>query len=197
MACGLLIEAEWEGIGRRFRTRDVEGDVTHEDVVVLDVKLLPVLEDAALRGMLREALRAAGWADDGDGGLVHDADGVQARLDAAGGTVTLRASAAARVKARGSAVSDGTKEEAEAAAEAAAAKELEAVKARAKEGLAAKTVAELVRAEPGVRATLQVALNRVYREALEVRARALGEVESVQERGDAQGSYEVTITVKA
>jgi len=197
MACGLLLEAEWEGIGRRYRTRDLDGEVTHEDVVTLDVKLLPVLEDAAMRGMLRETLRAAGWAEADDGSLVHEVEGVEARLDAKGMAVTIRASATTRVKARGSATVTGSAEEAEKAAETAALASLEQVKARAKEGLAAKTLGDLVRQEPGVRATLQTALNKVYREALEVRARAIGEVESVQERGDAQGSYEVTITVKA
>lgn len=197
MACGLLLEAEWDGIGRRFRTRDLEGEVTHEDVITLDVKLLPVLEEAAMRGMLREALRAAGWEEADDGALVHEAEGVVARLDPTGATVTLRASATTRVAARGTAAVTGTEEAAEKAAEEAARTALEAARVRTRESLATQTLGDLVRQEPGVRATVQTALNRVYREALEVRARALGEVESVQERGDAQGSFEVTITVKA
>ncbi len=197
MACGLLLEAEWDGIGRRFRTRDLEGDVTHEDVITLDVKLLPVLEEAAMRAMLREALRAAGWEEADDGSLVHEGEGVVARLDPTGATVTMRASATIRVTAQGTATVTGDEKAAEKAAEEAARKALETAKTRTKEGLAAKTLGDLVRQEPGIRATVQTALNRVYRESLETRARALGEVESVQERGDAQGSFEVIITVKA
>ena len=63
--------------------------------------------------------------------------------------------------------------------------------------LALKNLEELGRHEPALRKELQEALNRTYRRALEAKARELGEVESLQEQGRADGTYEVTVVVKA
>jgi len=62
---------------------------------------------------------------------------------------------------------------------------------------ALKNLEELGRHEPALRKELQEALNRTYRRALEAKARELGEVESLQEQGRADGTYEVTVVVKA
>ena len=65
------------------------------------------------------------------------------------------------------------------------------------EALSRAAVARLLGAEPSLREQIQTALNKVYREALEKRAKQFGAVEWVKEQGDPGGNYEVTLVVKA
>ncbi|MBL8600615.1 MAG: hypothetical protein JNK72_01695 [Myxococcales bacterium] len=194
MACGLLLEAGWEGVAR-LRTEREKGTAHVEDEVRLQVTLLPLLDEGRMRALLRETLKAAGWAETADGGLSKSEGGVTASLTPDGREVVIRASATVEVEGVGRA--QGDDEDAAREAQRAAKADLARVTAQAQEGLRAKTLGEIAAAEPGLRAALQTALNRVYREALEEKARSMGEVESIQEKGDARGSYEVTITVQA
>ena len=201
MPCGMLLDLEWEALGRSVRTRDMEAAVHVEGRVVIAVRMLPVLQGDAMGATLREVLAEQGWEAQPDGSMTRGFGGVTATLDAGATTVTVSRAADARVSARGSAVvqegDDADEARAKSVAQERAEKALEAKQAQAREKLEAENVAALTREEPSVRAALQEALNRVYRRALEERARQLGEVESIDERGDVRGGYEVTVVVKA
>lgn len=197
----MLLELEWEALGRAVRTRDLEAKVHVEDRIAIPVRMLPVLQGDAMGATLREVLAAQGWEAQPDGSMTRVFGGVTATLDAGATTVTLGRAVDATVTATGSAtvVEGDAADEARAAraAEALAERGLAAQRARVTARLEAENVAVLTREEPTVRAELQEALNRVYRRALEQRARELGEVESIDERGDVRGGYEVTVVVKA
>jgi hypothetical protein len=201
MTCGMLLDLEWEALGRAVRTRDVEGVVHVEDRVVIGVRMLPVLTGDAMGATLREVLAEQGWAAQPDGTLTRNFGGVTATLDAGATTVTVAHAVDAAIKATGAAqaiVGDEDDERrAKRSAKEQAEKALEAQRAKVTARLEAENAAALLREEPAVRAALQEALNRVYRRALEQRARQIGEVESIDERGDVRGGYEVTVVVKA
>lgn len=201
MTCGMLLDLEWEGLGRPVRTKDVEAAVHVEDRVEIAVRMLPVLQGDAMGAALREVLAAQGWESQADGTMTRVFGEVTAELDAGATKVTIRRAAEATVSASGSARVEGADERDEKRANAEALKRAEQAlaqkQARATEKLEKENAEALLREEPGVRAALQEALNRVYRRALEERARQLGEVESVDERGDVRGGYEVTVVVKA
>ncbi len=201
MTCGMLLDLEWEALGRPVRTREVEAAVHVEDEVLIAVRMLPVLAGESMGTVLREVLAAQGWAAQADGTMTRSFGAVSAILDAGATTVTVRHAGEVTVRATGSdLVVEGDAED-EARAEVVAAQRAEAALTRRREqaavALAAANAAVLTREEPTVRAALQEALNRVYRRALEERARQLGEVESIDERGDVRGGYEVTVVVKA
>ena len=201
MTCGMLLDLEWEALGRPVRTREVEAAVHVEDEVLIAVRMLPVLAGESMGTVLREVLAAQGWTAQADGTMTRSFGAVSAILDAGATTVTVRHAGEVTVRATGSdLVVEGDAED-EARAEVVAAQRAEAALKRRREqaavALAAANAAVLTREEPTVRAALQEALNRVYRRALEERARQLGEVESIDERGDVRGGYEVTVVVKA
>lgn len=197
----MLLDVEWEPLPRTVRSDERRDTVHVEDRVEIAVRMLPLLTGDAMGAALREVLAAQGWEAQSDGTMTRSFGGVTASLDAAATTVTLRRVGEQVVTATGSATvkGDGKREEAkaQAKADAAADRALERERERATKALEAENAAALTREEPEVRAALQEALNRVYRRALEERARQLGEVESVDERGDVRGGYEVTVVVKA
>lgn len=199
MACGMNLELGLEGVRRVFRSSRAEAGVDVVDEVHLDVALLPVLPDAEMRDLAREVLREGGWTAREDGSLEKSFGAAVATLSPDGASVTLRVRAASTVSATGSAEVTSTRSETAAEREAAerAKERLEEISKRERERLAAENVKTLTREEPALRAEVQRALNRTYRKALETRARQMGEVESLHERGDERGSYEVTVVVKA
>ena len=201
MTCGMLLDLEWEALGRAVRTREVEAAVHVADEVLIAVRMLPVLAGEAMGATLREVLAAQGWAAQADGTMTRSFGAVSAILDAGATMVTVRHAAEVTVTATGSATAVEGDVVDEARATAVAAQRAEAALAQrrgqATAALAAANATVLTREEPAVRAALQEALNRVYRRALEERARQLGEVESIDERGDVRGGYEVTVVVKA
>lgn len=189
---------EWEPLTRTVRSDNLTDTVHVEDRVEIAVRMLPLLAGDAMGATLREVLAAQGWEAQADGTMTRVFGEVTASLDAGATTVTVRRAGEATVTASGSAaVKDGDEKKALAKANTAAEKALEQERKRAGAKLEADNAAALTREEPAVRAALQEALNRVYRRALEERARQLGEVESVDERGDVRGGYEVTVVVKA
>ena len=201
MTCGMLLDLEWEALGGAVRTRDLEAAVHVEDRVAIAVRMLPVLGADAMGLALRDVLAAQGWAAQADGTMTRDFGGVTATLDAGATSVTVARSADARVTATGVARVPGGEPadaaQAERDATARAERSLAERRAAATARLEAENAVALSRDEPAVRAALQEALNRVYRRALEERARQISEVESVDERGDPRGGYEVTVVVKA
>ncbi len=198
MTCGMQLVLEWEPLTRTVRSDNLTDTVHVEDRVEIAVRMLPLLAGDAMGATLREVLAAQGWEAQVDGTMTRVFGEVTASLDAGATTVTVRRAGEATVTASGSAaVKDGDEKKALAKANTAAEKALEQERKRAGAKLEADNAAALTREEPAVRAALQEALNRVYRRALEERARQLGEVESVDERGDVRGGYEVTVVVKA
>ena len=199
MTCGMALGLELEALRRVYRTRELSDGVHVEDLVRLDVVLLPVLEDAAMRDALRAALREKGWTDGADGSMQKQLGEAVATLSPDGRSIGLRTVADATVTVEGRAVVEGeggekkADREAEKDAREKLAQRTEAERSR----LAEKNLGEIARREPELRAEVQQALNRTYRLALEERARQLGEIESLQERGDTGGTYEVTVVVKA
>lgn len=199
MPCGMNLQLGWDGLPVVVRSVDARGEVHVEDAVEIGVRLLPILELPEMRAMLREALRAQGWAEEPDGALAKPFGEVVARLAPDASAVEVRARVTSEVAARGSVTAaqgddaDDVAAKARAEAERALAAKRSGAEAQARREALARLAAE----ERGVRAELQGALNKVYREALERRARAMGEVESVRESGDAAGGYEVTVVVRA
>ncbi len=198
MTCGMLLDLEWEPLARTVRSDNLTDTVHVEDRVEIAVRMLPLLAGDAMGVTLREVLAAQGWEAQADGTMTRVFGEVTASLDAAATTVTVRRAGDVTVTASGSAtVRDGDEKKALAKANSAAERALEQERKRAEAKIEADNAAALTKEEPAVRAALQEALNRVYRRALEERARQLGEVESVDERGDVRGGYEVTVVVKA
>jgi FtsH ternary system domain X5 len=199
MACGMNLELGLEGVRRVFRTSRAEEGVDVVDEVHLDVALLPVLPDSEMRDIVREMLREGGWSAREDGSIEKVFGSAVATLSPDGASVTLRVRAESTVSATGTAEVTNKRSESAADREAAerAERQLEGLAKKERERLAAENVKTLTREEPEMRAEVQRALNRTYRKALETRARRMGEVESLNERGDEAGSYEVTVVVKA
>ncbi len=198
MTCGMNLELDLEALRRIYRTRSVEEGVEVEDEVHLGVALLPVLADDAMRAIVREMLRERGWTDAGDGSLEKGFGAAVATLSPDGRTVTLRAKGEAKVSASGRAAVAGDDEaKAVSEAERAAREKVNELAKRERERLAVENLKELARQEPALRGEVQEALNRTYRRALEERARQMGELESIDERGGEGGTYEVTVVVKA
>lgn len=193
------LQLGWDGLPVIVRGADATGTVHVEDLVAIGVKLLPILELPAMRALLRDALRAAGWTEAPDGSLAKPFGEVVARLLPDASAVEVRATVRGEVTARATvqAAQGDDAAEVEARAREAAQAQVEAKRARAEEAARKETLARLAAEEGAVRGDLQRALNQVYRRALEDRARAMGEVESVQEAGDPSGSYEVTVVVRA
>lgn len=197
MTCGMTLELGLEGLRRVYKSSSEGVDVVDE--VHLDVAVLPVLPDGAMREIVREMLREGGWSARSDGSLEKTFGGAVATLSPDGAKVTVRVASASTVSAQVtvSTAADEKVSEAERAAELQAKERVKELARRERERLAAANVKTLTAQEPAVRAEVQRALNRTYRKALEERARQMGEVESIDERGQQGGSYEVTVVVKA
>ncbi len=199
MTCGMTLELGLEGARRMFRTRSADEGVDVVDEVHLDVAVLPVLPDGEMREIVREMLREGGWGARQDGGLEKSFGGAVAVLSPDGAKITLRVAGATTVSASATvAVEPDEKDsKAERAAELQAKERVRVLAERERERLEAQNVKTLTAQEPMLRGEVQRALNRTYRKALETRARQMGDVESIAERGDEGGSYEVTVVVKA
>jgi hypothetical protein len=193
------LELGWDGLGRIVRSKDQSKDVSAQDEVHINVKLLPILSDAQMRELLRKVLQADGWRQQADGSLSKNVDGVEAVLPAEGSELVLRAkqNTSVTVTQRGYFEKDASDEEVDKALSEQAAAALEQAAKREQERVSREVVARLLGVEPSMREQLQTALNKVYREALEQRAKQLGELEWVREQGSPDGSYEVTLVVKA
>lgn len=198
MACGMDLRLQLEAL-RKVYKKNLEDTVAVEDAIHIEVRLLPILSEDAMRALIREVLAEKGWTEGADGALVKTLGETVATLDAAGKTVTLKSKATATVSAEGRVRErdDRTEKESEKEASRLAEEKLAEEKKAAQTKLALKNLEELGRHEPALRKELQEALNRTYRRALEAKARELGEVESLQEQGRADGTYEVTVVVKA
>ena len=109
--------------------------------------------------------------------------GLDASLAPDGSSVTVSASAAGDVSARGV-----NRDDAKVA--------LERAEGAARDALKADIAKKLTAAEPDLRASMGEAIQRVYVEALKRKAASMGTVESLQETRGSDGGYEVTIKVR-
>jgi hypothetical protein len=160
-------------------------DVQQQDHVCIEVGLLPILGEDTMRQLLLAELGRDGWTATPDGGRAWTSpDGLTATMAPDGRTITLTMTAARAVSAAAR-----TQQEADAAVHARADAAAAVVRREA-------TVA-LGRAEGDVRAAVDAALQRVYVEALQQKARSLGQIESMQRSESADGSVELTIRVRA
>jgi hypothetical protein len=199
MPCGMNLELGWEGLGRIVRSKDRSQDVSAQDEIHVDVKLLPVLPEDQMRDILRRVLEADGWSKREDGSLTKSIDGVVAQLEPDGSKVVLRAveKKTVTVSERRGFDKDTSDEEIDKQLDQGLSDQLKRATKAEEDALTRAAVAKLLGAEPSLREQLQTALNKVYREALEQRAKQLGQVEWVKEQGDPGGNYEVTLVVKA
>jgi hypothetical protein len=193
------LELGWEGLGRIVRSKDRSQDVSAQDEIHVDVKLLPVLPEDQMRDILRRVLEADGWSKREDGSLTKNIDGVVAQLEPDGTKVVLRAveKKTVTVSERRGFDKDTSDEEIDKQLDQGLSDQLKRATKAEEDALTRAAVAKLLGAEPSLREQLQTALNKVYREALEQRAKQLGQVEWVKEQGDPGGSYEVALVVKA
>jgi hypothetical protein len=197
MACDLELGLQWEAIKRKVV--NVDRRVSLREELHLALRLLPILEEEAMRHLLREALKARGWTEQEDGSLTKPMGDALARLSPDASEVTLSVEEEKTVSASARLLLNkrDDEQEAERLAKKSTKTTLDARANDAREQLAKKALAELARQEPELRAEVQQALNQTYRRALEERAKQLGELESLQERQESDGSYEVTVVVKA
>jgi len=174
--------------GYRIRTpapqwRTTTTTASSEDSCAMDVGVLEILPEAEMLELLRGRLAEEGWKRDADGGMSRSFGQVSARLTPDGRSVEAKVVATREVSARG--VTD---------AEAKA--QLRGAEKAAEAELARTASARLQAAEGDIRAAVQGALQKVYVEALQRKAAALGSVESVQETRGADGELELTIKVR-
>lgn len=193
------LELGWEGLGRIVRSKDRSQDVSAQDEIHVDVKLLPVLPEEQMREILRKVLEGEGWTRQDDGSMTKSIDGVVAQLEPDGSRVVLRAveKQTVTVTERGAFEKDASEESIDQQLDERLKDQIARAAKAKEEALTRQAVARLLGAEPTLREQMQTALNKVYREALEQRAKQLGQVEWVKEQGDASGNYEVTLVVKA
>lgn len=196
MACEMNLDINWQPI-RIVRRIDASDSVSVEEEIHLAIRMLPLLEDAEMRQLLKHILKARGWTEAEDGSLSKDIDGALATLSADGKELRLRQAESAEVSTSATVRVDRSKSRAEESAKKLLKEQLGALKDKEEGRLRGEALRKLTALEPELRAELQRALNQTYRRALEEKARRMGELESLQERGDEGGSYEVTVVVKA
>lgn len=190
MPCGMNLELELEPISIILTKKDGE-DVNSKDVVTLHVKMLPILPQDGMLTSLKARMREAGWTEHPDGSLTRALEEAEMRLSPDGKEITVtRTTSVTEIVVQGTVQQDETEEQARD-------RLYEAEKVKAKEKTERENLARLTALEPQARQELQVLLNRTYREAIEQRAREMGTLESLVERGDVGGTYEVKVVIKA
>lgn len=199
MPCGLALEAGWIPVRR---TVDLDDTVKVGDHIEIAVRLLPILDEGTLDGMVRDALERRGWTRQPDGAMTRQLGEVTTTLPP--GSATIRLSVERSTEIQASATESGTAKEEDTAAqdeiEAKARRKAEAQLDKARRAAAWRQTQEnneaLERAAEELRGELDALVNEVTRAALERRAASLGQIESVNERRDGDGRYEVSIVVK-
>jgi hypothetical protein len=165
--------------------RDATTQVESADAFDMDVGMLEILPEAEMAALLRARLADDGWSEeqDGSGSMARQFGAVKVTLSPDARTVTARATVSREVKVRVTSEADATSK-------------LQQASKKAERDLAREAVDRLGAAEAEIRAGLQAALQRVYVEALQRKAAAMGEIESVHEGRGADGELELTIKVR-
>lgn len=166
----------------RVQLQTVTRHVKSSDELEIDLALLGILPKEEMKSLLEEILLAEGWQKKGKK-LARRFDEVEARIDEEMGSVSLKLERNEEVTA-----SARTTQQAEQSA---------ADKAEAKKAKLDRTVTKaLSDVEASVREDVQGALQKVYAAALEKKARAMGEVESIDRSESEDGDLEIVIKVK-
>lgn len=163
--------------------RNTTTRVEQSDALALDVGMLSILAEGEMTELLRERLVEDGWSREADGSLRRQFGDVSVELAPDGRTVTARASAGKDVTVKATSEVEANDKLARAAKSA----ERELTRAAAE---------RLGAAEADIRAALQAALQKVYVEALQRKAAAMGQIESVHEGRGNDGELELTIKVR-
>lgn len=195
MPCGASLEVT--AIANR------EGDVEVSDHADLEIRVLPILPRERIDEIIRQHLREHGWEEQPDGSLHKQIGDAIAVLPPDSSTIRVtlsdETSVSVSAKAR-NLVAVGEEAQGQSAVEAKAAAEAErklaAASEEAKRALEAKTADRLLKAWHEVRAEIDEVVNATTKQALQQRASELGSIESLEEGRDANGGYEVTITVR-
>jgi hypothetical protein len=179
-------------MSRGYRIRVPAPQVVHHDTATatgtdelcIEVGLLPILGVPEMCDLLREALAEAGWIRAADGTLRRSlGDGLEAELEPDASRITVSAVTRSEVEGSGA-----TRDEAARVA---------AVRAEAaKTTVTRQSTARLARAEADVRATLEEVVQRVYVQALEKKARSMGDIQSIHHGTAVDGTVEVTIKIR-
>jgi hypothetical protein len=199
MACDMELQVGWAALRRAMRTIDVEGQASTTHEIQLQVRVLPILDETQMRQILKQVLKEKGWSENPDGSLSHTVGDAKATLSADGKEVTLALQKTSKivVKARVEVKSDSSESELQKAAKSAAKGEISSRTEAEKKRQEEEALKELTALEPELRSQLQSALNQVYKRALEEKAASMGNLESSLEKQEANGSYEVTVVVRA
>lgn len=159
--------------------------VSASDELCIDVSLLPILPPEVMHDLLKEELEKDGWKQTADGGREKTIrPGLVATLAADGSTVTISMTAERDVGGSG---------RSDAEAKEAAKKNASAAEAAVRR----EATTALASAEADVRAGLEKSIQKVYIDALEQKAKSMGQVESIERGQSADGSLEITIKVRA
>lgn len=153
------------------------------DRACIDLALLGILPEPEMVALVREELERDGWKREEDGSLSKSHEELSIRLEADGHTVTIEGRLEREVHTRGE-----SQQRAQENLDAAAKSTTQALHDELRKKIAA--------VEPEVRAEVDRALQRVYVEAVQRKARTLGQVESMTETRSSDGGYEVTIKLK-
>lgn len=187
-------------MSRIYRVKLSESTRRHirvEDGVRTHLQILDVLPRPQIAGLLRDALRGAGFEDDPEGDLIRvDADGVEVRVDCEAGQVDVKLAADRKVERSSTeevALDTDWGEAGKDRARAQIRKKLEASIDAEAESLRGAVTRTLERKLGDLRVELDSLTNRVVADALKIRAGQLGEIVEIDDRLE-EGS--VTIKVK-
>lgn len=196
MACNMDLQLTWESL-RRIRTVDVDKQVSTSHEVHIQIRVLSILDEPAMRALLRQVLKESGWTENQDGTLSQKIEGGVATLspDATEVSLALQKSSLIRVSTKVEAKGRTSQEELQKAGRKN--KDVQEASQKEEERLTKEATQELSALEPLLRSKIQAALNQTYKKALEQKAQQMGKLESLQEKQEADGSYEVAVVVKA
>ncbi|MEO8704884.1 MAG: hypothetical protein ABI867_32830 [Kofleriaceae bacterium] len=199
MPCGAELQIGWIPVRRQV---DLDDEVHSADHLDIDIRLLPILEGEAQDAIVREELEQRGWERQADGSLSKQFGHTVATL--AAGSSTIRIAVAAQTAVKASAEASGVAKEEDLAAQdaigdkaaALARSRLKRVADDARAELVQQNIDRILAVEADVRADVAEVAKITTKRSLEQRAAQLGAIESVIEGKDANGGYELTITVK-
>ncbi len=169
--------------GYRIRLYQASATAESEDEFGMDLALLDILPPKDMLALVRSELAKAGWKQQSDGSMQTQIAGATVKLAADGSRITVHTKETKEVTSR-------------AASQSTAKQAAERQATQAKDDLARTVTKKLMELEPMIREQVQQVLQKVYIEALQQKAKTLGEVESIDERRDENGELELTIKVR-
>lgn len=158
--------------------------VTSKDTLTLDIDMLSIVSDDEMKSLLKNKLKEDRWRVQSDGSLKSDFEGLTLELDDECRALKVTSQAKKKVQTQAS-----TKHEAQ--------QNVRALAHSAQDALDGEVANRLMRSESKVREHLQASLQDVYLQALEIKAKRMGDVESVQRQQNDDGSVEIVIKIKS